>query len=59
MLINAAVCGAVSGAFPRYQARVVWLLPLAALLFVVDGLLKRTETVSAGIPVRAESRIEC
>jgi hypothetical protein len=46
-VINATVCGAVSGPFSRYQARVVWLLPLAALLFVVDGLVKRTETVVA------------
>jgi hypothetical protein len=30
--INAAIAGALSGAFPRYQARVVWLVPLFALL---------------------------
>lgn len=47
-VINATVCGAVSGVFPRYQARVVWLLPLTALLFVVDSLVKRTETMLAG-----------
>jgi hypothetical protein len=27
VVINAAVCGALSGVFPRYQARVVWLIP--------------------------------
>lgn len=31
VLINAAVCGALSGPFARYQARVVWLLPMMAL----------------------------
>lgn len=30
LLINAAVCGALSGVFPRYQARVIWLAPLMA-----------------------------
>ena len=32
VLINAAVCGMLSGSFPRYGARMVWLVPLAALL---------------------------
>jgi hypothetical protein len=31
LLINAAVCGALSGVFPRYQARVIWLAPLMAV----------------------------
>jgi hypothetical protein len=30
--LNAGVCGAISGAFGRYQARVVWLLPLGAMI---------------------------
>ncbi len=30
--INAVVCGALSGVYGRYQSRVIWLLPLAALL---------------------------
>ena len=30
LLLNAAICGALSGPHPRYQARVVWLLPLLA-----------------------------
>ena len=29
-IINAGVCGVISGAFSRYQSRIVWLLPLAA-----------------------------
>jgi hypothetical protein len=30
VIINAGVCGVISGAFSRYQARIVWLVPLAA-----------------------------
>jgi hypothetical protein len=30
--LNAAVCADISGVFPRLQCRVVWLVPLAALL---------------------------
>ncbi len=34
VILNAAVCGALSGPFPRYQTRLIWLLPLTgALLF--------------------------
>lgn len=32
LLANAAATGALSGVFPRYQARIVWLLPVATLL---------------------------
>ncbi len=32
VLVNAAVCGILSGPFARYQARIVWLLPLTAVL---------------------------
>jgi hypothetical protein len=31
LMINAAVCGALSTPHDRYQARVIWLLPLLAL----------------------------
>lgn len=31
-LVNAFVCGVFSGPHPRYQARVLWLLPFAAVL---------------------------
>lgn len=34
VLANAAATGGLSGVFPRYQARVAWLLPLAALLLI-------------------------
>jgi hypothetical protein len=32
MLVNAAICGAISESQPRYQARVAWVLPLMVLL---------------------------
>jgi hypothetical protein len=32
VVVNAAVCADISGVFPRLQCRVVWLIPLAALL---------------------------
>ena len=35
VVINAAVCGIVSGPFPRYQARVVWLLPAISMLLAL------------------------
>jgi len=34
VVLNAAVCGMLSGAQDRYQARVVWLVPLLALIAV-------------------------
>lgn len=35
LIANAWVCGTFSGVFPRYQARVVWLLPLPVFLYLV------------------------
>lgn len=32
VVINAAVCGVISGPFARYQARVAWLLPALAIV---------------------------
>lgn len=32
VLINAAICGVFSGTFTRYEARVVWIVPLTAAL---------------------------
>lgn len=32
VILNAAVCGILSGPFPRYQTRIVWLLPAIAML---------------------------
>jgi hypothetical protein len=32
VVVNAVVCGAISNQLPRYEARVVWLLPLLVLM---------------------------
>jgi hypothetical protein len=40
ILINAAVCGILSGPHDRYAARVAWLLPFAALL-VAEAVLSK------------------
>jgi hypothetical protein len=37
VVLNAAVCGMLSGAQDRYQARVVWLVPLLALIAASHG----------------------
>ncbi|MEJ2884615.1 hypothetical protein [Pedobacter sp. GR22-6] len=34
LIVNAALCGSLSGVFPRYQARVAWILPLPLFLFM-------------------------
>ncbi len=34
---NAAATGGLSGVFPRYQARIAWLLPVAALLLLLPA----------------------
>jgi len=34
LLTNAFVCSAFSGVYPRYQARVVWLLPLVVMVSI-------------------------
>jgi putative flippase GtrA len=36
VLVNAFVCGALSGPFARYQARITWLVSLGAVLSVVS-----------------------
>ena len=41
VIVNAAVCGILSGPFARYQSRLIWLLPVAA------GL------VACALPIRA------
>ena len=32
LVINAGVCGALSGPVDRYQARLMWLVPMTAVL---------------------------
>jgi putative flippase GtrA len=35
VVLNAGVCGVFSGPFPRYQARIVWLVPAMSLLMAM------------------------
>ena len=36
VLANAVICGVLSGPYPRYQARVEWIIPLGALLLLAQ-----------------------
>jgi hypothetical protein len=36
VIINAAICGMLSEPVPRYQARIAWLLPFAALILAMS-----------------------
>jgi len=36
LIINAWLCGTFSGVYPRYQSRVVWLMPLPIFLFILN-----------------------
>lgn len=38
LIINAAVCGALSGLDDRYQSRVAWVIPLCLLAYVCSAL---------------------
>jgi len=49
LVINAGVCGVISGAFSRYQARIVWLVPAAAGLIAC--------ALGSGLPPQAMVRI--
>jgi hypothetical protein len=44
---NALICGTLSGPHERYQARLTWLLPVAALLLPYDRRVRSAERRSA------------
>lgn len=46
VVLNAGVCGVISGAFSRYQARIVWLAPAAAGLILFRLGLALPEAMS-------------
>lgn len=48
IVVNAAVCGILSGVFDRYQSRVLWLLPFAAAIGVILYLKQRSGAASSG-----------
>ena len=37
LVLNAIVCGSLSGPFDRYQVRVVWLIALASIFLIIAG----------------------
>lgn len=37
LVLNDAVCAIFAGSFPRYEARAVWLLPMAAFMIAADA----------------------
>jgi hypothetical protein len=41
VLANALICGGLSGAYDRYQSRVEWLIPLCALMGLVQWARRR------------------
>jgi hypothetical protein len=47
VVLNAGVCGIISGAFSRYQARIVWLVPAAAGLIALRLGLALPERLKA------------
>ena len=51
VVLNGIVCGATSGPWGRYQARVVWLVPLAAML-----LAEHLRQTRAALPAQAPGR---
>jgi hypothetical protein len=53
VLFNAAATGILSGPFARYQARIAWLPPLAALLAAGATQRRRLTTGQAGSPLGA------
>lgn len=46
IVVNAAVCGMLSGPVDRYQSRVLWLFPLLGLIAVAKRLAAQSETRS-------------
>ena len=46
-LFNAVICGALSGPHERYQARLSWLLPFAALVLLYETQQTKTNTKTA------------
>jgi hypothetical protein len=53
LALNAVVCGALSGPHDRYQARVVWLLPLLAAAVALRGRRAGPSLSSATPPAPA------
>ncbi|MDR3512790.1 MAG: hypothetical protein P4L73_14230 [Caulobacteraceae bacterium] len=52
VLVNALLCGAISGPYSRYQSRVEWLVPLGALLLLAEWVTRPgpAPVSGAGVP---------
>jgi hypothetical protein len=50
IVLNAGIAGALSGPFPRYQARVVWLIPLLAALAASHFVVQAQAAPKAAAP---------
>ena len=57
IVVNAFICGALSGAYPRYQSRIVWLLPFAAAVGGMALLRPPPETGIAASDPAAQSLV--
>jgi hypothetical protein len=54
ILVNAFICGGLSGAHDRYQARVLWLLPWIAYLALVARLVHAGAARTQPVPAMAQ-----
>lgn len=48
LVVNAVLCGVASGPFPRYQMRILWLVPALAVLLLLAGRGERYRESSSG-----------
>ncbi|MFC0513014.1 hypothetical protein ACFFGT_02345 [Mucilaginibacter angelicae] len=49
LVVNAWFCGTVSGVYPRYQSRLIWLVPLPLFIYLSDYTpLKRIRALRFG-----------
>lgn len=51
LVINAAVCASLSGAYDRYQSRVAWVVPFCLLAYVCSALRERKGGAARGDPI--------
>lgn len=55
LFVNAFVCGALSGPFPRYEARLVWLIPVMAAIGLSQlGVMRPGPAPAAAAPDPAD-----
>ncbi len=48
LLLNAIICGVLASPYDRFQARLIWLLPYAALMLTVAAFGTATQTARHG-----------